>query len=610
MKNRAIYIFLYFLSFSAFGQDNLDSLLAEYESQPPDTSRLKTLNALFESYLYNDPDKAVEFGHEMLSLAKTLSDDDNIALAHNQLGSYHYVYDHTDSSTYYYTKARELYELLGDQVSVANVNHGLASVLYAATEYDSALTILDENVKIFSLLSDSLSLAITYDLIGSIQTFKGNYRIALNETLRALQIFEAHQNRIRAADALTHVAAIEFYLKNYQKSINYNSEALQIYKEENDTYFQAQAYNDIGNSLYYLGEYEEGIDSLRICVDMSRAQQIPELEATALNNIGKSLTAIGEYDSAIATLLYGLEIVNSGPNKNKQVEALLNLGEVYAKLGQYPRAIDYYDEAIQVAREIGSSSNLQTGYAKRSAAYEALRRYELALHDYQQYSRLSDTLMNEVKSRQIQEMRTIYETEKKEQQIALQEKEIDLLNQRSRNKTLQIILLAGGVVLLFVLIYGLRQRLHRNKLEREKLDAQLAFNQKQLTTHALHLARKNEVLESLKQQVEGLEPNREGLQKLIRTIDFDLRDDDNWEHFNRYFEQVHSNFHSRVKSRFPEVTPGELRLLALLKMNLSSKEIANILNISSEGIKKARYRLRKKLDLQSDASLQEAAMAL
>jgi DNA-binding CsgD family transcriptional regulator len=65
-----------------------------------------------------------------------------------------------------------------------------------------------------------------------------------------------------------------------------------------------------------------------------------------------------------------------------------------------------------------------------------------------------------------------------------------------------------------------------------------------------------------------------------------------------------------VKARFPDITANELRLLALLKMNLSSKEIANILNISQEGIKKARYRLRKKLNIATEDSLQDLVLSL
>lgn len=150
----------------------------------------------------------------------------------------------------------------------------------------------------------------------------------------------------------------------------------------------------------------------------------------------------------------------------------------------------------------------------------------------------------------------------------------------------------------------------RNKLERERVDAELAFKKKELTTHALHLAKKNEVLESVKQKAKALRANEgaSGYQELIKTINFDQQDDKNWESFTQYFEQVHKDFSANVKSKYPNVTKNELRFMALLKMNMSSKEIATILNISPDGIKKARQRLRKKMDLTPEESLENTVL--
>ena len=149
-------------------------------------------------------------------------------------------------------------------------------------------------------------------------------------------------------------------------------------------------------------------------------------------------------------------------------------------------------------------------------------------------------------------------------------------------------------------------------MEREKVVSKLAFKKKELTTHALHLAKKNEVLENVKLKAKNLksQSDAKGYQELIKTINFDQQDDKNWENFSRYFEEVHRDFNRKVKSKYPQITSNELRLLALLKMNLTSKEIANILNISPEGVKKARYRLRKKLYITTEDSLQDLVLSL
>lgn len=129
----------------------------------------------------------------------------------------------------------------------------------------------------------------------------------------------------------------------------------------------------------------------------------------------------------------------------------------------------------------------------------------------------------------------------------------------------------------------------------------------------MHLAHKNEVLLDLKSQLEELKTdskNARQYQKIINNINLDINNDSNWEQFRSYFEDVHKDFNSKVMRYYPDLSNNDLRLMSLLKMNLSSKEIANILNISVEGVKKARYRLRKKLNLNTEESLQELVIEL
>ena len=227
-----------------------------------------------------------------------------------------------------------------------------------------------------------------------------------------------------------------------------------------------------------------------------------------------------------------------------------------------------------------------------------------------------DSLNSYYRTSLAEEQEVIFETEKREQELLKKENEIVLLEERQKASFLRNTLLTIGLisilVILSLLYYALRQKNKRNKVEKEQLDRELAFKHKELTSHALHLAKKNEVLESIKQKAKHLKSQNSsnGYQQLIQTINFDLKDDNNWENFKKYFEEVHKDFNGNVKRKYPEVTSNELRLMALLKMNLTSKEIANILNISNEGIKKARYRLRKKLNLSTEDSLQELVFAL
>ena len=93
------------------------------------------------------------------------------------------------------------------------------------------------------------------------------------------------------------------------------------------------------------------------------------------------------------------------------------------------------------------------------------------------------------------------------------------------------------------------------------------------------------------------------VKKIIDLIDKNMDLEDDWQVFEKHFNEANSDFLSRIKDDFPQLTPRDLRMCAYLKMNLSSKEIAPLLGISEKSVEVHRYRLRKKLDLTSDSNL-------
>jgi len=90
---------------------------------------------------------------------------------------------------------------------------------------------------------------------------------------------------------------------------------------------------------------------------------------------------------------------------------------------------------------------------------------------------------------------------------------------------------------------------------------------------------------------------------MIKTLDQDENMDADWEHFAVHFDKVHNDFFIALKKQHPNLTPNELKLCAYLRMNLSTKEMARLMNISVRGVEISRYRLRKKLQLSTETNL-------
>ncbi len=625
MKPKLVFWFLFFYAISpplnAQDYKNLDSLLTEYHKRPNDTIKVNIADRILQNLTYTDPERAYEFAHEMVRMSQQLKYDNGIAKGLNQISSYFFNRDELDSA-YYYTKATmDMVTRSQNLGGILTANTRFANLYDRQNDFETAKEYLAKNIEIYRQ-KDTISYAreVDFKFIGStffmlseIDMKQGRYNLALKNGLQALEEYrERAKNPLFVADAHTLLGQIEMKLENYGNSIEHFEKAYKVYKDFEDLLWQSDVLRFIGENLMYLDRHEEAIGYFERSIEMSYKNNFQLKEASAYNLMGNAYTNLKKFPEAIKSLNSSLEVYSKMDNPTEINKTYASLGLLYNETGRPDLALPYLQKASAISDSIQSLPDKADAHLKKSESYRQLQSFELALKDYVIYDKLSDSIFNNRKSQQIEEMRAIFDIETKEQQIALQEKEIDVLEQEAEIGNLQRILLGVGLLLCLLGIYALRQKLKRNKLEKEKVDTELAFKKKELTTHALHLAKKNETLENLKQKAQELKAseNTSGYQQLIRTINFDLQDDNNWQNFSKYFEEVHKDFNSNVKTKYPEVTSNELRLMALLKMNLSSKEIANILNISPDGIKKARYRLRKKLDLTTEDSLQDLVLSL
>nr|WP_298927751.1 tetratricopeptide repeat protein [uncultured Allomuricauda sp.] len=618
MKTSKSFLFTFLFSFCLYttAQENqkLDSLLTLYSQLPDDTLKVSVLGQLFDETITKEIDKARAYAEERLNLSNQLGFKIGKAEAYYDLGDYFKYRGYVDSSRFNYRKALDIFKTEGTLKDEIKLSYALSILEFEEARYDNALKISLENIEKRKVLGDSVGLAMEYNFIGGLYEYKGEKKKAYEYIFKALSIYDKINQPLRKADALNGLASLEGTMSKYEKSNEYTLQALEIYRAQNDKLYQAVTCNAVGQNYIDLKEYEKAKKYLKESISLSKEVKNLLLEGGASRNMGRAFVAEKKYGEAIFWLEKAVEIHRETTRPVALIRSLYYLGDAYNSNQQYRLGFETFGECMELARVSANSPGFIFSIHKgRAESLEGLENYKNALAEFKEFKRLSDTVFEQTKVKQIEELRTIYDTEKKEQQITLQEKEITVLEQQASISNLQKLLLGIGLLLSLIGFYAIRQKLKRNKLEKEKVDSELAFKKKELTTHALHLAKKNEVLESLKQKAQELKENEEsqkGYQQLIRTINFDLQDDNNWENFARYFEEVHKDFNSNVKSKFPDVTSNELRLMALLKMNLSSKEIANILNISPEGIKKARYRLRKKLDITTEDSLQDLVLSL
>ncbi len=147
------------------------------------------------------------------------------------------------------------------------------------------------------------------------------------------------------------------------------------------------------------------------------------------------------------------------------------------------------------------------------------------------------------------------------------------------------------------------------KLQNEKLEQDMAGKNRELAVTTMSLIKKNEFLTKVKDELKEYEKTGK-VQSVIKTIDKNISEEDNWKFFKKAFSNADKDFFKKIKSRHPELTSNDLKLCAYLRLNLSSKEIAPLLNISVKSVEIKRYRLRKKMNLDRETNLTEYILSL
>jgi DNA-binding CsgD family transcriptional regulator len=164
----------------------------------------------------------------------------------------------------------------------------------------------------------------------------------------------------------------------------------------------------------------------------------------------------------------------------------------------------------------------------------------------------------------------------------------------------------GVFIELLVFTYVISE-LQKQK-ELDLLDSKYKLNNKQreLTQKALHLAQQDEIFGTIRNQlleIKGEKPQtNEAVLNILSDVDMYMKVN-SWDDFEKYFTEVHPDFYNKLKSYYPDLTQNEIRVCAMLKLNLNTKQIAEVFRKTSKSIEVTRTRIRQKLGLTRDENL-------
>lgn len=519
------------------------------------------------------------------------------------------------------------------------------SKYYLNTQPDSSFQFAKRAQILAKENNSLLALAKSENLLGENFMVQGVYSRAIELLLQANENFELVNDQKGLATNYVALGNAYQYSKQHTIAKEYYEAALDIFKKTSNKNGLASAYGNIGHVYEKEGKYDEALVYQERALKLYLLLKMPEGIAAIYDNLGSIYEDLANYDSAYYYFNASADLYRLVSNSAKLTVSLNNIGDVFRKKGDYETALIYTKKSLVLAKQLHQKYQIRSAYRDFSKLYAAKDDFEKAyLYMDSTYS-YSGEIFNDQIAEQIASLQTLYETQRKEQEIALLESE-------NKAELLLRYLFIAGIILISTVAYIIikhqrlsikknkevletQERIHRakqeltqaelhntqlkeksleidlenRKLKEEQLNKELAIKDKEMTSRALHIIQKNKLLKELRENIQDIKKSGNGsikkieLNKLDKLINYSYSFDKDWEDFQRSFEHVHAEFFKKLQIEHPNLTASELRLCALMRLNLNSKDIATILGISQDSLRIARYRLRKKFDLPKGSNL-------
>jgi tetratricopeptide (TPR) repeat protein len=495
---------------------------------------------------------------------------------------------------------------------------------------DSAFLLLKEMYEQSLTRKDRLGTGICLQQMGQICYYLGNYPKALDYHGQADKLFRAEGERERIAANLNDMGLLYYYNRQMALARKQYDEALSIYRQVGNVEGMADTYGRIGHLYEKRQLYDSAFFYQRQALQQYSLIAHKQGMAKIYENMGSIFEDLSRFDSSWYYFTHSLDLYEQAGEEVASIEVVNNLGDIYRKTGRYHEAIDQTRKALALSEKTNDLYEKGAAYRDLGKAYDLLHQEDSAYHYLELSRRATLDIYSKENNRQTAFLSVLFDIDKKNDEI--------LRLENARNITL-IVTVAVIIVVVLLIVLGWvtisrqRMKIRNQRLQNEqsrrmheasrdlmqaeltnrqlqegRLVEELEVKRKGLTSYTLHVIQKNQLLENLRDRLaflvkEDKRDQKKQLQQLIQQINQNFNHDQYWDEFRETFGQVHQQFFDGLKRHSEDLTGNDLRLLSLIKLNLSSGDIATLLGISPDSLRVSRYRLKKKLNLGAEESL-------
>ncbi len=612
-------------SFIAQGMDNEKELIFK--------KKFDSLTKLCRKHRLDNPQIALQYGWELEKMAKSSNDSSYKAAAYLNVAISYFYMNELDSCESYLLPITKMGLTREKEVKLkGNAYNVLCLVKKHKGNMKQALKYGVISGQYHSSAGDLRNYGMALCNIANILSITGDYQSAIDSSFKALLIFEKIKDSVAIISLLDDIANKYIDLGDTITGRKFLLRAKDMSEKIHDEYNLAHILSILGTLDFDKGEYGSALYLYKKALHLLEGKNLKKDVANIRQNIGNTQIKIGHLKDGLKNLFFTYHYFEKSEYKVELAYISKEIGSVYLDANELKKAEKYLLEAKILADQVEEYYLQHMINQYLYQLYTEKGNYQMSLVYFKQFTKEKDSVTGiEIKSKFI-EYDAKYEAAIKEQKIKdlKYEKEKQLMG-----KKIMIGIFVGAILILLMILIFLLLRAKKNKeinlqkmvvvekekslaktqLEKEKilqqeLQKEIQYKSKQLTTHALNMLQKNKLLQEMDEELKVCLPKmddklKKSLNSIRRQIKRNMSTEKDWHLFKLYFEEVNKNFLQKIQERSDQVTNNDLRLAALIKLNLNIKEAAAVLNIEPDSLKKARYRLRQKLNLDKNESLSE-----
>lgn len=589
-----------------------DSLRQAMNNARVPSEKMRTAVLLAEELIPQDMDSALvllDFAAPLLNGQNDLYKSEYL----NQRGIYHWYNGEYYESISWFRKTLQLPNEKQLLPQLAAASNNIGTLFRFLGQPDSAGIYLEKALKIDEARNYKSGMAKTLYDLGALYRQTNKYQLALINTQRAMDIVLQGNDTSMIVHVLTVLGNIYVELDSIPLAVESHMKAMQYAEDAGIKEMIGVGHNNFCAIYCDLpSEFDKTAYHFDKGMNIARELSDYPLMVSLNNNMGNAWRARSDFSQAMFYYQKAKSLLEFSVEPIRETDLYFNIGQTFKSLQVNDSARIYLAKCLETAQQI-ESLKYQSEALLEMAVIDSLDGNFLSAFElYQKGISLRDSIWNNQHRSRIVELQIIYETQKNKLYIK------DLERRQKLNRTIIFLIITSttfGLISLITLIFYLhKKRITSNRLliiqkqENERAQTDLETKRRELAERVHVIVTHEEFLNSLEKKIQTMIKSADqqcvdALESVLVFMNKKEKSDDSWNEFLKHFDELNDDFISRMIAKYPSLSPFEVRLCAMLRLNMSTKEIADLSKRAIRTIEFYRTSIRKKMGLQNSENL-------